>query len=488
MTREKLNEIFSEKGISLLQEIGQDVYLIKTAESSDIKQVLKVIDINQKAKKDASERIPEEVAKHLLGIIHGNELIWNEMITLTNCEYLVRILQDYIIGSPQDEVFIYAIRMPYYKTLSMLLKEAVLGENEIISLGIDICNALRTLHHNGAEEYYQNEIVKFGTTLHLDIKPDNIFCDDQDGISTFMLGDFGTLIEKGKPPHPMRTDGYYPPEMEDLQCIPTEAADIFSLGMVLYRCICGNEETAYTFWQSRFSECDAQIPENCSPHLWNVILRATKRNPEERYQSAAELQEALNRININKLVVSEVLKEREETGDAVVRLAITLLEAGVLLKSFLDGRKKLSGKMSQLDFQIFGTYEGGVKNGKPHGDGKYTYTYGNETKSIFGTWEWVKRKKMKCDGIKIIYTGMLCNGHICGLGDCKIPKTGNYLGVTHDGKFQIGTMQWDNGDSYAGLWADKDGFDWMHGSGAYCYADGTVKSGQWEYGKFIEKE
>jgi hypothetical protein len=165
---------------------------------------------------------------------------------------------------------------------------------------------------------------------------------------------------------------------------------------------------------------------------------------------------------------------------------MSFLEAAVLVNGLFQKVKKVSGKMQQLDFGRFGMYEGGTKNGNPHGKGKCTYTYGKETISIFGTWEWVKKKRMKCDGVKVIYTGMLCDGKICGLGECKIPKAGTFLGITYDGAFQTGTMQWENGDSYFGTWAGKDGCDWMHGEGTYCYADGTVKTGQWEYGQFVE--
>ena len=485
MTKEKLNQLFSKKGISLLQEIGNDVFLIQHADEIGEIQVLKVIDIVQKAKAKANERYSEEVAKQHLGIIHGNELIWNEKITLTQCEYLVRILENYTVGSPEEDDFLYAIRMPYYRTLSSLICEGELDENKIINLGIDICNALRTLHHDGTEEFYQNETVKFGTTLHLDIKPDNIFYEEKDGHGTFMLGDFETLIQKGKRASLMRTEGYYPPEMQDVYCIPTEAADIFSVGMTLYRCFCDSEEELNAFWKSRWAGQSGNVPTNCSPHLWNVIAHATNPDPLERYQSAIELQSALRSISVNKAIVAEVMKEKAES-DAALSSVVAIIEAGVLLSGYFKKAKKFSSKTETLDFGKFGVYEGGTKNGNPHGKGKWTYRYGNETRTFVGAWEWVKKKKMKVDKEKYIYTGMLCDGKSCGLCQCEFPKTGTYCGITEDGNFRIGTMEWVNGDTYFGEWASKDGTAWMHGEGAYCYADGTVKAGRWEYGTFVE--
>ena len=487
MTHDMLNEIFSTHRISLLHEIKNNVYLIRHSECPNEKQVLKVIDISEKAKKESDEKISADVLRTLFWIIHSNELIWNEKITLTKCEYLVRVLENYTIGSVNEEPFLYAIRMPYYKTLSSLIEEGGLDENETIHMGIDICNALRTLHHNGSKEYFQNETVRFGTILHLDIKPDNIFYEDNNGQRTFMLGDFGTVIEKGKPPHPMRSYGYYAPEMNELKNIPTEAADIFFLGMVLYRCICGSEEELKAFWESRCAGETVEFSKNCSPHLWKVIEKATRTDPNDRYQSAAELQDALRKVNENKTVVAEVLKESAESKSDLLSI-ISVIEAGIILSGFLGKFKKLPNKTEQIDFGILGSYEGETKNGNPHGKGKCTYPYDNETKTIVGTWEWVKKKKMKCDGVKLIYTGMLCNGKIAGFGESEILKTGVYHGITEDGKLKIGALRWTNGDVYAGFWAYKDGYDYMHGYGVYRYKDGTVKSGQWVYGQLVEAE
>ena len=339
MKKEMLNEIFSKYGIRLIEEVGKEVFLIDYLKEPGEKQVLKVIDIAERAKQEANEKYSEETVKKLFGIIHGNELIWNEKITLTQCEYMVRILEDYIIGGADEEIFLYAIRMPYYRTLSLVCEKDGMDENKIIGMGIDICNALRTLHHNGTKEFYQNETVRFGTSLHLDIKPDNIYLEEKDGQKTFMLGDFGTVIEKGTRALPMRSKGFYAPEMEEFNRLPTEAADIFMLGMVLYWCVCDKKEAAEDFWKTRFLNKEVSIPANCSPHLWKVIEKATRTEAEQRYQSATEMLSALQRVNVNKTIVAEVMKENYEsksTFDSVVKL----IEAGILISHFLKKIKK----------------------------------------------------------------------------------------------------------------------------------------------------
>ena len=497
MTLEILNEQFSPYGIRLLQEIGNHVYLIEHARSQGERQVLKVIDILKKAREEANETYSEETLKILFESIHGKELIWNKKITLTECEYLVRILEPYTIGSPDDDVFLYAIRMPYYDTLDSLCESSTLDENAIIQVGMDVCNALRTLHHDSQNEYIPNATVKLEAVLHLDIKPDNIFYEDIEGRKTFMLGDFGTLVAKGNGALPMRTDGYYAPELKDFHVIPTEVCDIFSLGMVLFRCLCKTEDELKTFWEMRLQNQEAVRPANCSPQLWSVIECATRTKAEERYQSAADMLSALSEIHSNKLIVVEnklnVAEEEKKNVErkakqkAIINTVIHVAETAALVAIALAGKKKTPDKTECIKFDPFGFYEGGTRNGKPQGSGKFTYQYGSETKSILGFWEWVSEKKLTITDTEIVYTGMLCDGHPSGYGKIQFPRIGIFEGVTNAEQFQIGTLVLENGEQYSGMWEHKDGVEYQHGEGTYIYADGTEKSGRWEYGKLVEE-
>lgn len=490
MTLEMLNEQFSSYGIRLLQEVGNHVYLIEHAQSLGEKQVLKVIDIVEKAREEANETYSEETLRMLFGGIHGKELLWNQKITLTQCEYFVRILQPYTIGAPEDEVFLYAIRMPYYDTLSSLCEMNDLDESTIIQVGMDVCNALRTLHHDGKDEYVPNATVKLGAVLHLDIKPDNIFCEDIEGRKTFMLGDFATLTAKGKAAPPMRTDGYYAPELEDFSMVPTEAADIFSLGMVLYRCLCGTEDELNAFWEKRFQNQEVLRPTNCSPQLWNVIECATKTEIEERFKSAADMLSALGAIQKNKMIAVEAEKkkvERKAKQKAIFNSVLHIAGVAALAAVTFVGKQQTPDKTECVKYDPFGFYEGGTRNGKPQGSGKFTYQYGSETKSILGFWEWVSEKKMMITDTEAVYTGMLCDGRPSGYGQIKFPGMGFFEGVTNAEQFQIGIFAFENRDRYSGMWEHKDGIEYQHGEGTYRYADGTEKSGRWEYGKLVEE-
>lgn len=111
-------------------------------------------------------------------------------------------------------------------------------------------------------------------------------------------------------------------------------------------------------------------------------------------------------------------------------------------------------------------YEGEVKNGKPHGKGKYTSTKG-----------WV-------------YEGEFANGAITGHGVIKFASGGTYDGEFVDQKRNgHGIEKFPDGSIYDGEWKD----DKRNGHGKYVLTDGMYYDGEWVNdvkqgrGKFTEK-
>ena len=117
------------------------------------------------------------------------------------------------------------IRMELLTPMLKYERDHKLTENDVIKLGIDICNAL--------------EICKKNSVIHRDIKPENIFVSD-DG--NFKLGDFGiarTIEKTTGGLSKTGTTAYMAPEVykgEDYGF----TVDIYSLGMVMYRCLNNN--------------------------------------------------------------------------------------------------------------------------------------------------------------------------------------------------------------------------------------------------------
>ena len=162
-----------------------------------------------------------------------------------------------------------------------------LPAEDIIRLGIDICRALSACA--GVH------------ILHRDVKPENIFVSDDGG---FKLGDFGVarrlsgtasvLSQKG-------TYNYMAPEVYKNEKY-TETADIYSLGLVLYRLANRNRapflptdkqiisySERVAAMEQRMAGEDLPAPADAGPAMAAVIAKACRFVPEERYASAEEM-------------------------------------------------------------------------------------------------------------------------------------------------------------------------------------------------------
>lgn len=148
---------------------------------------------------------------------------------------------------------------------------------ECVRLGILLSEALDFLHRQGM--------------THRDVKPQNIiFVNGQPkladlGLITGIrpLGHQGTLVG---------TPGFMPPSPERPG---TVAADIYSLGMVLYVVCTGR--AAALFPEVATTLVSTGEPPEFLP-LNDVILKACAPRPEERYASAAEMRAALKALPI----------------------------------------------------------------------------------------------------------------------------------------------------------------------------------------------
>jgi serine/threonine protein kinase len=143
---------------------------------------------------------------------------------------------------------------------------------ECVRIGLALTAALDFLHRQGL--------------THRDIKPQNIiFVNGQP-----KLADLG-LIAEIRPLDQVKTyvgtPGYMPPPPEPPG---TPQADIYAMGMVLY--VLATGRNAVFFPEIATTLVDAPEPADFFP-LNNVILKACRPNPLERYASAAEMHKAL---------------------------------------------------------------------------------------------------------------------------------------------------------------------------------------------------
>ena len=174
--------------------------------------------------------------------------------------------------------------------------------------------------------------------LHRDIKPSNILIDAN---TNPKVGDFGLArsldkrIEEGE--QIFGTPGYTAPEVISPPHAFDQRADIFSVGVMLYELLTGitpNGEVPV-----------ASLPPVPHPRLRAVIHKATHPDPSQRYNSADELADELEKIAVlanNPLLVASPRKtakpfvqhkktfhQKSSGGGFIWFLLVVLLIAGV---------------------------------------------------------------------------------------------------------------------------------------------------------------
>jgi eukaryotic-like serine/threonine-protein kinase len=206
-----------------------------------------------------------------------------------------------------------------------------LAEAEALGVMSRVCEAVAYLHGQGI--------------VHYDLKPGNvILCDD----GTIRLIDFGMahrivrsrLALSGQAP-PMASAEYVAPEQ--LRRRPGRTSvDIYALGAMLYEMLTGVApfpgDDPFVVASAR-QIGDPKAPRELCPAVTmqaeEIVLRALRRNPAERYASVAELKADIDRpaeVRVSGLAAHLIAVTRWRKG---VRWARYLLLVGVAPLAFL---------------------------------------------------------------------------------------------------------------------------------------------------------
>lgn len=284
------------------------------------------------------------------------------MESLKGMQNIVSI-EDYKVVEKTDSIGwnIY-IRMELLTPFNTYICDKTLNEADVIKLGCDICSAL--------------EICEKLNVVHRDIKPENIFIND---FGCFKLGDFGVarklenltggLSQRG-------TFNYMAPEVANNKGYD-ERADIYSLGIVLYRLLNNNKlpfintekqllspNERKNALERRFRGEELPAPCNASPEMSDLILRACAFNPDFRFKSATDMKEALTDVangryivfdtNLDKTTSVRTAQTNYDATTSVRRATLPKVEEPKQDKTIkepkpIEDKKELKVKSSSID-------------------------------------------------------------------------------------------------------------------------------------------
>jgi serine/threonine protein kinase len=157
----------------------------------------------------------------------------------------------------------------------LIERRSRLSSERVIQIGVEMCQAIGVA--------WEQDVV------HRDIKPSNILLTDEDHVK---LTDFG-VAQMGHVSQRTQSDSHHPgtpaymsPEQEGAYGYLDERSDIYSLGLVLYEALTGR---SYKRERVAVRQLAPRVPKR----LEAAVMRALARDPDERYQRAAEFEAAL---------------------------------------------------------------------------------------------------------------------------------------------------------------------------------------------------
>jgi len=172
----------------------------------------------------------------------------------------------------------------------MVKEKGKLDPKDAVGIIKQVCSALEAAHGAGV--------------VHRDLKPANILV----GPDTVVITDFGIAHSLSGPGELagviVGTIRYMAPEQA--QALPVDhRADLYAFGLILYEMLTGRMTTTGTNTVEVFHQKSAtdgrdgplELPDDVPAAVAEVIRKCVQRNPEDRYASSAELQDAVDWID-----------------------------------------------------------------------------------------------------------------------------------------------------------------------------------------------
>lgn len=200
------------------------------------------------------------------------------------------------------------------KTLNELIKEeAPMDYRKAADIAKQVASGLSAAHKKGI--------------VHRDVKPHNILM-TEDGIAK--ITDFGiakavtntTIVDSGKD-NVMGSVHYFSPEQAKGANVD-EKSDIYSLGIVLYEMLTGkvpfDGDNPVTIALMQINEPvtpPSVFNHNVPPGLERIVMKAVEKQPKNRFDSADEMIDALDKMEVvNRIVGDSIYDGAEELNEA----------------------------------------------------------------------------------------------------------------------------------------------------------------------------
>jgi len=264
----EINSLFDDYEITRLVGAGGMGVVFEALQSRlDRKVAIKILNVDRGDREEMSTRFERE-AIALAALDHPN---------------IVSVFDVGETAAAPSGVRYYFLVMEYVAegSLQRILTDGRLSPFRALTITQQICDALQFAH--------DHEVV------HRDVKPANILLDQTGnvkiadfGLAKFRAGGVGhmTLTDTNMS---MGTPLYMAPEQLDETEDVDHRGDIFSLGVVLYQMLTG------TTPQGAWDEPSTLQPD-VDPRFDDVVTKAMRRNPADRYQQASDLKSDIESI------------------------------------------------------------------------------------------------------------------------------------------------------------------------------------------------
>lgn len=242
------------------------------------------------------------------------------IIDVIDCDDTFLIVMDYIEGNPLSKA---------------LETSGAQNQDDVIEWAKQLCDVLGYLHSRKPPIIYR------------DMKPSNVMLKPDGNV---MLIDFGTAREfkysSVADTTCLGTQGYAAPEQFGGHGQTDARTDIYCLGATMYHLVTGHNPATPPYEMYPIRQWNPVL----SSGLEEIILKCTQRNPEDRYQSCAELLYALDHYKDLDIENKKVQSFKWKTFLASFIMTIVMLVGTI-------------GFSAGLTVQTSSTYESYIANG-----------------------------------------------------------------------------------------------------------------------------